>query len=66
VSFARSGLDVAVGMPPALSLAISLGPQTERLHLVWLLEAAAPDEVLQPHRAARRTPTPLPSKPDHT
>lgn len=29
------------------------GAFTEQLHLVWLLEAGAPDSVLQPHRAVR-------------
>jgi tRNA(Arg) A34 adenosine deaminase TadA len=29
------------------------GAFAEQLHLVWLLEAAAPDAVLQPHRAVR-------------
>jgi tRNA(Arg) A34 adenosine deaminase TadA len=29
------------------------GAFAEQLHLVWLLDAAAPDAVLQPHRAVR-------------
>lgn len=57
----RGTANLTIDTPQARRRPISLhgplhderGAFAERLHLVWLLEAAAPDEVLQPHRAAR-------------